>query len=55
MRPTAFGRDVELFLVDEKSDRIEAANAINVGQQNKEHTNHRISNKQQYSGRLSDC
>ena len=28
MRPTALGRDVELFLVDEKSDRIEAANAV---------------------------
>ncbi|MFB3926505.1 MAG: ABC transporter substrate-binding protein [Syntrophales bacterium] len=28
MKPTVLGRTVELFLVDEKSDRIEAANAV---------------------------
>jgi len=28
MMPTVLGRNVELFLVDEKSDRIEAANAV---------------------------
>ncbi len=28
MQPTVLGRKVELFLVDEKSDRIEAANAV---------------------------
>ena len=29
MKPTVLGKKVELFLVDEKSDRIEAANAVN--------------------------
>jgi branched-chain amino acid transport system substrate-binding protein len=28
MKPTVLGKEVELFLVDEKSDRIEAANAV---------------------------
>jgi branched-chain amino acid transport system substrate-binding protein len=28
MQPTVLGKKVELFLVDEKSDRIEAANAV---------------------------